>query len=571
MEVFFRTPIQPIRWRLATITTLATLMALSLCWPWLYGAGRAFWYLDYLNTLALAALAGATCWWRARTIGPDAFYFFALAAALSGAYYLPNFLAGISGHRSDTAAVFLPSLPPALLAVGLLRWPASEALPRGRMRTLLDGLLVAVSFFLLAWGLADRVQLPLTILAPRWLAILPLSTTMALLVVWAIQESRMLSVGTGRALMLIRGAIGLIAAHHFLSTLLHAEGGYQGWIAQGTETLNQGAILLLGLASLSKEKTGNEIQASRPTERWRLLVPALTAALALTLSILLLFSTADPRRRAYWALGLFLVILLLLRQQLLVLDLADLSRSLERKVAARTRQLEMEHEELLRAQRMQLMAGLAAGLAHDLNGLLGALGLRLDLMRQTAPSSGTLLPHFESMEEILDRASSMTRRILSSRESNSARPESFDLPAWMRAHRDLFQSLLAPGQHLDMEADGQAPVHVDPDHLAQVVQNLITNARDAMGGGGHVALRVQPESGAEAIRIIVEDTGTGIDPANLRRIFDPFFTTKPSGKGTGLGLSTVRGLVVQNRGRIQVESESGRGTRFIVDLPAGPD
>ena len=324
MTGFFRAAVHPHRWRHAAITSLGTLAALALCWPWLYGAGKIFWYLDYLNTIALAVLACAACWWRGRSEGPDAFLYFALAAALSGADYLPTFMAGIYGPRFEVAAVLLPSLSPALLAVGLLRWPAREALPRGRTRTLLDGLMVAISFFLLAWTLAESTHLRLTLLAPRWLAILPLSMTMGLLMVWVIQESRMFSEGSGPALTLIRGAIGLIAAHHFLSALLHARGGYQGWIAQGTETLNQAAILLLGLAGLIRGKVANERPTRRLRENWRRLVPALAAVLTLALSLLLMLSTPDPRRRVYLAVGLFLVVLLLLRQQLLVLDLAAL-------------------------------------------------------------------------------------------------------------------------------------------------------------------------------------------------------------------------------------------------------
>lgn len=567
----FRSDILPASWRSATLCTLVSLTVLTLCWPWLYRAGSLFWYFDYLNTFALAALAGTVCWLRSREADANAFLFFALAAILSGAYYLPNFLGGIHGQRSEVAAVFLPALPPALLAVGLLRWPVSKALPRDHQRTFLDGLLVGVSFFLLAWALADRIKLPLTAAAPRWLAILPLSTTLGLLVVWAIREQRLLSPENGYELTLVRGAIGLIATHHFLSAFLHIEGGYLGLAAQGTEFLNQSAILLLGLAGLGLGKARNAPQRPGPEARWRQLMPGLSAVMVLALSLLLLFSTKDPLRRIYWGFGLSLVVLLLLRQQLLVLDLAELSRSLEEKVADRTRELEREHEALLDAQRMQLVAGLAAGLAHDLNGLLGALSLRLDMMRRHAPSDSRLQPHFIAMEEVLDRATGMTRRILSARESNTARPESFDLAAWVRAHQDLFQSLLVDGQRLGLDTAGPAPVHMDPDHLAQVVQNLISNARDAMEGPGRVTLRVvQGEGETGVARLIVEDTGHGIDPDHMRRIFDPFFTTKSREKGTGLGLSTVRGLVVQNHGRVRVESTPGHGSRFIVELPAPP-
>jgi CheY-like chemotaxis protein len=127
------------------------------------------------------------------------------------------------------------------------------------------------------------------------------------------------------------------------------------------------------------------------------------------------------------------------------------------------------------------------------------------------------------------------------------------------------------------------PVEASPTELYQVVLNLCVNARDAMPDGGVLTLtldhasRAQPARSADStpkgkwVRLVVQDTGSGIPPEILSRIFDPFFTTKAIGKGSGLGLSTAAGIVKGHGGEIRVESQPGRGTRFEVILPAWTD
>jgi two-component system cell cycle sensor histidine kinase/response regulator CckA len=124
-------------------------------------------------------------------------------------------------------------------------------------------------------------------------------------------------------------------------------------------------------------------------------------------------------------------------------------------------------------------------------------------------------------------------------------------------------------------------VHAETTHIHQVLMNLCVNARDAMPAGGKLTLGARNLLlDADAARtdvaarpgpyvvLTVADTGTGIPPGNLDKIFDPFFTTKELGKGTGLGLSTVLGIVKSHGGFVNVESELGKGTRFLVYLPA---
>jgi signal transduction histidine kinase len=103
-----------------------------------------------------------------------------------------------------------------------------------------------------------------------------------------------------------------------------------------------------------------------------------------------------------------------------------------------------------------------------------------------------------------------------------------------------------------------------------VLTNLAVNAIDASPEGAKVTIRTAPDGADGGVLLEVVDRGTGIDPAIRDRIFDPFFTTKPVGEGTGLGLSISYGIVADHGGSIEVDSEPGRGTRFLVHLPARP-
>jgi CheY-like chemotaxis protein len=128
------------------------------------------------------------------------------------------------------------------------------------------------------------------------------------------------------------------------------------------------------------------------------------------------------------------------------------------------------------------------------------------------------------------------------------------------------------GEDLDFIVDtcpGSAVARIDLGGLDQVVMNLAVNARDAMPGGGSLALstRRAREGDADWVLLSVRDTGTGIPPDVRARLFEPFFTTKPVGQGTGLGLAVCHGIVRQAGGSIQVESAPGKGATFTLRLP----
>jgi CheY-like chemotaxis protein len=146
----------------------------------------------------------------------------------------------------------------------------------------------------------------------------------------------------------------------------------------------------------------------------------------------------------------------------------------------------------------------------------------------------------------------------------------------------MLQRLLGDDITLESTLEAALPaIEADTGMIEQIIMNLSVNARDAMPKGGKLAIatalvtideayvQLHPEAHAgQFVRLSVTDTGTGMSQETLVRIFEPFFTTKEVGKGTGLGLATVYGIVKQHNGWVDVESELGVGTKFVVHLPA---
>src|SRR2546425_1919962 len=130
----------------------------------------------------------------------------------------------------------------------------------------------------------------------------------------------------------------------------------------------------------------------------------------------------------------------------------------------------------------------------------------------------------------------------------------------------------AVGDHIKLVTrldPGVGRVAVNHGQLGQVIMNLVVNARDAMPQGGR--LTIETLNAGSDIVLVVSDTGVGMDGVTQARLFEPYFTTKEPGKGTGLGLSTVRDVVAQAGGRIEVSSKVGRGSTFTIRLPRAQD
>jgi len=224
-------------------------------------------------------------------------------------------------------------------------------------------------------------------------------------------------------------------------------------------------------------------------------------------------------------------------------------------------------EQVLQQERLASLGLLAAGVAHEVNtpltGISSYAQILLEDMAPDDPRRETLL----KIEEQTRRVSSIANSLL-----NLARPErspfeSLLLNDAVREVLKLFEPQIRD-KHVALHAElaGDLPeVRGHRGKLQQVLLNLLSNARDAVEGGGRITVRTA--HAADRVLLEVVDDGVGIAEEDLRRIFDPFFTTKGRGKGTGLGLSISYGIVREHDGVMQVESVPGEFTRFRVELP----
>jgi PAS domain S-box-containing protein len=238
--------------------------------------------------------------------------------------------------------------------------------------------------------------------------------------------------------------------------------------------------------------------------------------------------------------------------------------------------------QFLHAQKMDAIGQLAGGVAHDFNNILAASLLHLQLLQQKQDLEPELAASLRELQQGTQRAASLTRQLLLFSRRQVMQTKRLDFNEVIKGLLKMLTRLL--GEDIDtVFTPGPEPVWVEADvgMLEQVVMNLCVNARDAMPRGGYLDLRARrlalddeevrqhPEARTGLFAcLMVTDTGCGMDEATLKRIFEPFFTTKEPGKGTGLGLATVRSIVQQHHGWVQVESVVGLGTTFRVFLPA---
>ncbi len=225
------------------------------------------------------------------------------------------------------------------------------------------------------------------------------------------------------------------------------------------------------------------------------------------------------------------------------------------------------HEQLVHAQRMEAVGTLSAGLAHDMNNILGSI-MSFAELAHTDLGSPTADPR-EELDLIISQAArgaELTRGLLAFSRRGQYRKQALVLGDTVREVGAMLARTLPKGITLRTELPEQ-PIYVagDPTQLVQVLVNLAVNASDAMSGSGTLSLVATVHE--QSAQIEVTDTGTGMDEATLKRVFEPFFTTKERGKGTGLGLSTVWGIVTGHDGSLDVCSTVGVGTTFTIRLP----
>jgi signal transduction histidine kinase len=232
--------------------------------------------------------------------------------------------------------------------------------------------------------------------------------------------------------------------------------------------------------------------------------------------------------------------------------------------------LQETQQQLLQSERLAAVGKLAARVAHEVNNPLAIIKTAICLVRDHPPETSVSNGHLQTIEEEINRIARILRELL-----DFSRPSPIEQLVDANAVIHSLESILAQTLRerqiaLKVVLDPELPqVRISADHLKQVLLNLVCNAEDAMLSGG--CLQIQTAQVHDGVEMSVTDTGCGITQEHIPYLYDPFFTTKADQGGMGLGLSVIYGLIKSADGRIEVESEVGKGSTFRVILPAYKD
>lgn len=235
--------------------------------------------------------------------------------------------------------------------------------------------------------------------------------------------------------------------------------------------------------------------------------------------------------------------------------------------------------QLRQAQKMEAIGTLAGGIAHDFNNILGIIMGFAEIFMMSHQSKGEHPGELDQIIKAADRAKDLVRQILAFSRQREQEPRALQVSVVVKEALKMLRASLPTTIDMRQEISSKGVVNADPTQIHQIVMNLCTNAAHAMRlEGGLLDVQLLDEDldrqlpcpdllPGPYVKLLVHDTGCGMDRDTLERIFDPFFTTKTLGEGTGLGLSVVHGIVKGYGGAVTVQSEPGKGSTFSVYLP----
>jgi PAS domain S-box-containing protein len=288
-------------------------------------------------------------------------------------------------------------------------------------------------------------------------------------------------------------------------------------------------------------------------------------------------------------------------------SLEELVRNRSEKLRLATLELEDQQAQLIQAEKLASLGQMAAGVAHEINNpvsyvmsnlgtldeyvsvLAPLLQLQRELMDEPGPATeearrelvermreqwkqGDVDFILGDMPEMIQESQAGTRRIQEITQSlrafareDSGVPQLVDVNAELSSTLKMVWNELKYKCEVKRDFGALPPISFHPTQLAQVFTNLLVNAAQAIETRGEIRIRTRHEGNDVVVEIA--DTGKGMSPETLSKLFTPFFTTKPRGQGTGLGLSVSYGIITRHKGRIDVQSEPGKGSTFILRLP----
>jgi two-component system NtrC family sensor kinase len=248
-------------------------------------------------------------------------------------------------------------------------------------------------------------------------------------------------------------------------------------------------------------------------------------------------------------------------------ELRELNASLEKRVSYATEELKRTHEQMLRTETLSAVGTLASGVAHELATPLASVINYVQMIRRRTDERERLAEEMSIVEKELVRCSGILRGMLSFVRAPETEKVPTDVNNIIRDLTELMRYRAKSGKVTVKESlePSLPPVMAVPGQIKQVFMNIMVNAIEAMKEGGKLELETSMKHEGRQIAVRISDTGCGIPRSDLNRIFEPFYTSK--NEGTGLGLSLTYGIVKGHGGDIEVNSEEGRGTTFVISLP----
>lgn len=259
-----------------------------------------------------------------------------------------------------------------------------------------------------------------------------------------------------------------------------------------------------------------------------------------------------------------------------------INHDLESEIAHKQQLIEYKEkieQSLRQDQKLQAIGTLAGGIAHEFNNLLYAIIGYTEMAREDVPSDSDTRKNLGKVLDAAKRGQDLISRILSfSRHQNQNQPlEPVDLKKTIESSLALLRPTIPASVTIEKDLADHVFIEGHPNQLQQVLINLINNSVDAMDGAGDITISTAvlspddpliQENGLQPTerycKIVISDTGCGMNQHTANRIFEPFFTTKEVGKGTGLGLAIVHSIIEAHAGKIVVKSQLGHGTTFLM-------
>lgn len=236
-------------------------------------------------------------------------------------------------------------------------------------------------------------------------------------------------------------------------------------------------------------------------------------------------------------------------------------------------ELNRRGDQLVQSEKMASLGTLTSGVAHELNNPLNNISTSLQILGEEIEGDDIAFKRelIRESEEQVDRSRDIVKALLEfSRKKSFVRSRAGIRPL-VHGTLKLMKGEIPSHVAIDIDVPEEIAAPMDYRRMQQALINLVMNAVQAMPDGGEIRIRAWERPEENRCYFSVADTGEGIPEDRVLKIFDPFFTTKDVGRGSGLGLSVTHGIIDQHGGRIDVESEPGRGTCFTVSLPLGKE